>query len=114
VALAFPSQLSTLLQLPENGGESGMAVHVDHTRPTVTGERKLQKAFGSNAISFRRQPEVNRAIGRVHSPIQISPLFCHTNARFIDPPRPVRLPHLLLNPVLQNRRIFKIQRAMVE
>ena len=92
-----------------------MAIHVDHTGPTLrAGERKLQEAFGGRQISFGRQQEINRVPGRIDGPIQISPLPCHPNIRFIDPPRPIGPAHLASNAFFKMGAYRRTQRAMVE
>ena len=108
------AQLSTLLQLVNDAGISGMAVYVDHTRAVATGKRKLKEAFGSYAVAVGRQQEIDRVSGGIHGPIQIGPSARDSNVRFIDPPRLVRAAHLSANALLEDGAECRTQRAMVE
>jgi hypothetical protein len=52
-------------------GYAGVTVHVDDSRPDLTGraQRKLEKRFSGNAVALRREQKIDSIAGRVNDPI---------------------------------------------
>jgi hypothetical protein len=84
-----------------------MAVHGDHTRPTVTEERKPEKALGSHTIPVRRQQESIVCAVESTARYKLCPFSGNPDKRFINPPQSPGWAHPAPDAVVQDRSVVQ-------